>query len=429
MLICALLNVVFAATSGLWGVLVVDFIQFGIAMSGAFAAAYFALQQPEVGGMAGIVAKLPASTLNLVPDFSDWGLTLSLFVIPLTVQWWSVWYPGAEPGGGSYIAQRMLAAKSERDALAGTLFFNVAHYALRSWPWIVVALASIIVFPTLDSIRLAFPNVDPSLVGHDMAYPAMLKFLPHGWLGLMIAGMLAAYVSTIVTHLNWGSSYLVHDLWRRFIKPNASEKHYVMMGRIMTVLLMVAGIAFTYVLDNAKQAFTLLLSVGAGTGLLYLLRWFWWRINAWCEIVAMVTSFAMALGFFIAEKQGVAIPASLPLLGTIAVTTIVWVITALVTQPTEHATLLSFYRQVRPAGPGWRAIREESGVGPSPDSLPQAFLAWMLGVMMVYGALFGTGSLLYGRTGPAVFWIMAFLISGGWLIRLVPRLWSGASTG
>jgi Na+/proline symporter len=428
LLICALLNVVFAATSGLWGVLVVDFIQFGIAMSGAFAAAYFALAQPEVGGMAGIVAKLPAGTLNLVPDFSDWGLTLSLFVIPLTVQWWSVWYPGAEPGGGSYIAQRMLAAKSERDALAGTLFFNVAHYALRSWPWIIVALASIIVFPTLESIRVAFPNVDPALVGHDMAYPAMLKFLPHGWLGVMIAGMLAAYVSTIVTHLNWGSSYLVHDFWRRFVKPDASEKHYVMMGRIMTVLLMIAGVGFTYMLDNAKQAFGLLLSVGAGTGLLYLLRWFWWRINAWCEIAAMVTSFAMAIGFFIAEKQGIPIPSSLPLLGTIAVTTVVWVITAFVTTPTEHATLMAFYRQVRPAGPGWRAIRDESGIGPSPDSLPQAFLAWMLGVMMVYGALFGTGSLLYGRTGPALFWIATFLISGGWLIRLVPRLWSGTAT-
>ncbi|MEO5798335.1 MAG: Na+:solute symporter, partial [Gemmatimonadales bacterium] len=337
--------------------------------------------------------------------------------------------PGAEPGGGSYIAQRMLAAKSERDALAGTLFFNVAHYALRSWPWILVALASIIVFPTLDSIRIAFPNVDPSLVGHDMAYPAMLKFLPHGWLGVMIAGMLAAYISTIVTHLNWGSSYLVHDFWRRFVKPDATEKHYVMMGRVMTVLLMAAGIGFTYMLDNAKQAFSLLLSVGAGTGLLYLLRWFWWRINAWCEIAAMVSSFGMAVGFFIAEKQGFAIPASLPLLGTIAVTTLVWVTTAFVTTPTEHSTLLKFYRQVRPAGPGWNAIRAEAGVGASPDSLPQAFLAWMLGVMMVYGALFGTGSLLYGRSGPALFWGITFVISAAWLIRLVPRLWSGASTG
>ncbi|MEP6590826.1 MAG: sodium:solute symporter family protein [Gemmatimonadota bacterium] len=429
LLICGLLNVAFAATSGLWGVLVVDFIQFGVAMTGAFAAAYFALQQPEVGGMAGIVSRLPASTLNLVPDFGDWGLTLSIFVIPLTVQWWSVWYPGAEPGGGSYIAQRMLAAKSERDALAGTLFFNVAHYALRSWPWIIVALASMLVFPTLDSIRVAFPNVDPGLVGHDMAYPAMLKFLPHGFLGVMIAGMLAAYISTIVTHLNWGSSYLVHDLWRRFIRPDASERHYVFMGRVTTLLLSVAGIAFTFVLDDAKQAFTLLLSVGAGTGLLYLLRWFWWRINAWCEIAAMVTSFLMALGFFIAAKQGVAIPASLPLLGTVAGTTIVWVITAFVTAPTERRTLLSFYRQVRPAGPGWRSVREEVGIGPSPDSLPQAFLAWMLGIMMVYGALFGTGSLLYGRTGPAIFWIVTCVISGGWLIRLVPRLWSGATDG
>jgi SSS family solute:Na+ symporter len=429
LLLSIIINVVFAATSGLWGVLVVDFIQFGIAMGGAFVAAYFALAQPEVGGMAGLVAKLPSRTLDLVPDFGDWRLTLSLFVIPLTVQWWSVWYPGAEPGGGSYIAQRMLAARSERDALAGTLFFNVAHYALRSWPWIIVALASILVFPTLESIRVAFPNVDPALLGHDMAYPAMLKFLPHGWLGVMIAGMLAAYVSTIVTHLNWGSSYLVHDFWRRFVKPDAPESHYVLMGRIMTVLLMIVGVGFTLVLDDAKQAFGLLLSVGAGTGLLYLLRWFWWRINAWCEIAAMVASFALALGFFLAEKQGVVIPESLPLLGTIVVTTVVWVITAFVTRPTEQATLLAFYRKVRPAGPGWRAIREETGIGPSPDSLPQAFLAWMLGVIMVYGALFGTGSLLYGRTGPALFWLAAFLISAVWLTRLAPRLWSGASTG
>jgi SSS family solute:Na+ symporter len=429
LLLSIIINVVFAATSGLWGVLVVDFIQFGIAMGGAFVAAYFALAQPEVGGMAGLVAKLPPRTLDLVPDFGDWGLTLSLFVIPLTVQWWSVWYPGAEPGGGSYIAQRMLAARSERDALAGTLFFNVAHYALRSWPWIIVALASILVFPTLESIRVAFPNVDPALLGHDMAYPAMLKFLPHGWLGVMIAGMLAAYVSTIVTHLNWGSSYLVHDFWRRFVKPDAPEAHYVLMGRIVTVLLMIVGVGFTLVLDDAKQAFGLLLSVGAGTGLLYLLRWFWWRINAWCEIAAMVASFAVALGFFLAEKQGVVIPPSLPLLGTIAVTTAVWVTTAFFTTPTEHATLLAFYRKVRPAGPGWQAIREETGLGPSPDSLPQAFLAWMLGVIMVYGALFGTGSLLYGRNGPALFWGAAFLISAVWLTRLAPRLWSGASTG
>ncbi len=428
LVICAVLNIVFAATSGLWGVLVVDFIQFGIAMAGAFAAAWFALAQPEVGGMAGLVAKLPPQTLALLPDFGNWGMTLSIFIIPLTVQWWSVWYPGAEPGGGSYIAQRMLAAKSERDALAGTLLFNVAHYALRSWPWIMVALASLIVFPTLDSIRIAFPNVDPGLVGHDMAYPAMLKFLPHGFLGLMIAGMLAAYVSTIVTHLNWGASYLVHDFWRRFVRTDADERHYVTMGRIITVLLMIVGGALTFVLETAQQSFQLLLSIGAGTGLLYLLRWFWWRVNAWCEIAAMVASFSAALGFFIAQKQGVVMASHTPLLATVGITTVVWIITAFVSPPTDRATLLSFYRQVRPAGPGWADVRAEAQLPPSPDSLPQAFLAWMLGCLMVYGALFGTGSLLYGHTTIAVFWIVVFVVSALWLSRILSQLWSETSS-
>ncbi len=428
LLICAVLNVFFAATSGLWGVLVVDFIQFGIAMTGAIAAAYFALKQPEVGGLAGLVHHLPASTLNLVPDFSDWGLTLSLFVIPLTIQWWSVWYPGAEPGGGSYIAQRMLAARSERDALGGTLLFNIAHYALRSWPWILVALASLIVFPTLDSIRTAFPHVSPSLVGHDMAYPAMLKFLPHGFLGVMIAGMLAAYVSTIVTHLNWGASYLVHDFWRRFIRPGRTEQHYIVVARVVTVMLMIIGGLLTLVLNTAQQAFQLLLSIGAGTGLLYLLRWFWWRVNAWCEIAAMVSSFAVALSFFVAGKLGAPVPADVSLLSTIAVTTVVWVTTAMLSPPTDRETLLAFYRKVRPAGPGWREIRESAGLEPSPDSLPQAFLAWVLGVLTVYGALFGTGSFLYGRVGPGIFWTVTFVIGGIGLLRIVPRMWRGTAT-
>jgi Na+/proline symporter len=427
LLICAALNVVFAATSGLWGVLVVDFIQFGIAMTGAFAAAYFALRQPEVGGLSGLVSRLPASTLNLVPDFSDWGLTLSIFIIPLTVQWWSVWYPGAEPGGGSYIAQRMLAARSERDAFAGTLLFNVAHYALRSWPWIVVALASLLVFPDLQSIKTASPHVDPALVGHDMAYPAMLKFLPHGFLGLMIAGMLAAYVSTIVTHLNWGSSYLVHDCYRRFIRPGEDEHHYVMMGRVSTLLLMIIGGFLTFELETAQQAFQLLLSIGAGTGLLYLLRWFWWRVNAWCEIAAMISSFVVALAFFIAAKQGAEVPTSTSLLVTVATTTAVWLATAWLAPATDRQTLLAFYRKVRPAGPGWRAVRAEAGVAPALDSIPQAFLGWTLGCLMVYGALFGTGSILYGRRGPAIFWVAVFAVSALGLLRLVPRLWSSAS--
>lgn len=423
LLICAGLNILFAATSGLWGVLMVDMIQFGIAMAGAFALAYFALAQPEVGGMSGLVAQLPASTLNLLPDFSNWSVTLSLFVIPLTLQWWSVWYPGAEPGGGSYIAQRMLAARSEKDALAGTLFFNVAHYALRSWPWIIVALASLVIYPTLESIQTAFPSVDPNLLGHDMAYPAMLRLLPHGWLGIMLAGMLAAYVSTIITHLNWGASYLVKDCYQRFMRPGQTEQHYVNAGRLTSVLLMAVAGALTFVLDNAAQSFQLLLSIGAGTGLLYLLRWFWWRINAWCEITAMAGSFVVAFGFFIAGKQGAEIPSSIVLLSTIGITTAIWVVTALVTAPTDRAVLRAFYAKVRPAGPGWREIRAETGLPASDDSLPQAFLGWTLGVLMVYGALFGTGSLLYGRTGIAIFWLVVCAISGTWLARLLPALW------
>jgi Na+/proline symporter len=428
LLICAGLNIVFAATSGLWGVLVVDMIQFGIAMAGAFALAYYALAQPEIGGMSGLVAQLPAETLNLLPDFSNWSVTLSLFVIPLTLQWWSVWYPGAEPGGGSYIAQRMLAARSEKDALAGTLFFNVAHYALRSWPWIIVALASLVIFPTLESIQAEFPGVDPRLLGHDMAYPAMLKLLPHGWLGIMLAGMLAAYVSTIITHLNWGSSYLVKDLYQRFLAPGRSEQHYVNTGRLASVLLMLVAGALTFVLDSAAQSFQLLLSIGAGTGLLYLLRWFWWRINAWCEISAMISSFLVAFGFFLAGKQGIAIASSTVLLVTIAATTATWVVTAFVTAPTDRAVLRSFYTKVRPAGPGWRQIREETGLPASDDSLPLAFLGWTLGVLTVYGALFGTGSLLYGRTSIAVFWLATCGICAIWLSRLLPRLWRGTST-
>ena len=426
LLICAVLNVLFAATGGLWGVMYVDLIQFGIAMTGAVAVDWFALAQPEVGGMAGLVERLPATTLALVPDFGDWGTALSIFVIPLTVQWWSVWYPGAEPGGGSYVAQRMLAARSERDALGGTLFFNAAHYALRSWPWILVALASLLVFPDLEAIRVAFPHVDPRLVGHDMAYPAMLKFLPHGFLGIMIAGMLAAYVSTIVTHLNWGASYLVHDFWRRFIRPDASEGHYVAMGRLTTVLLMALAAGLTFVLDTASQAFQLLLSIGAGTGLLYLLRWFWWRINAWCEIVAMVVSFGVATVFFLLQKQGQAIPSHVVLLSTVGITTVAWVVTAFVTPAEPRETLVAFYRKIRPAGPGWQAIRASEGLEASPDSLPQAFLAWTLGCLAVYGALFGTGSWLYGHTGTAVFWTAVATGSTLWLVRLIPSLWRGA---
>src|SRR5690606_11539287 len=323
----------FAATSGLWGVMVTDFIQFGIAMAGSIIAAVYALRQPEVGGLTGLMERLPAETFHLVPDFSDWSVALAVFIIPLTVQWWSGWYPGAEPGGGSYIAQRMLAARSERDALQGTLFFNVAHYALRPWPWIIVGLSSLLVFPSLDDIARAFPYVDQRLIGHDMAYPAMLTFLPAGLLGLMVAGLLAAYVSTITTHLNWGTSYLVHDVYRRFGRTDADEKHYVFAGRVVTVVLMLLAAGLTFVLDTARQSFELLMSVGAGTGLIYLLRWYWWRINAWSEVAAMISSFVVSIAFFMAAKQGSGYPAHVVLLATVSITTVVWVVTTFVTKP------------------------------------------------------------------------------------------------
>ena len=427
LVICALLNIAFAATSGLWGVLVTDFIQFGIAMTGSVAAAYYALKQPEIGGIAGLIDKIPAGTLNLVPDFGDWSLTLTVLIIPLTVQWWSVWYPGAEPGGGSYIAQRMLASKSERDAVAGTLFFNFAHYALRPWPWIIVALSSIIIYPQLADIQRTFPYVDPNMIGHDMAYSAMLRFLPPGVMGLMIAGLLAAYVSTLSTHLNWGTSYLVHDFYRRFIEPNADEKHYVAVGRVVTALLMVLAAALTFVLESAQGNFALLLSIGAGTGLLYLLRWFWWRINAWSEISAMASSFLVAVGFFVARKMGSTIPEHVSLLITVATTTIVWVAVTLMTKPTSRETLVSFYTLVRPAGPGWKSIRAETGLAASPDSLPMSLLGWVLGCTFVYAALFGAGSFLYGKTSQGAVWLVLFVLSGVGLLLILPRLWRGAA--
>jgi solute:Na+ symporter, SSS family len=427
LLVCAAINVAFAATSGLWGVLVTDFIQFGIAMTGSVAAAVYAVRQPQVGGLAALFAKTDPKTLALLPDFGDWSTTLAVLVIPLTVQWWSVWYPGAEPGGGSYIAQRMLAAKSEKDALAGTLFFNFAHYALRPWPWVIVALASILVFPSLDDLRRAFPYVDPALIGHDMAYPAMLTFLPAGLLGLMVAGLLAAYVSTISTHLNWGTSYVVHDFYRRFMRPGADERHYILVGRLVTAALMAVAAALTFVLDTAQASFNLLLSVGAGTGLIYLLRWYWWRINAWSEIAAMVSSFAVAVAFAIAGKRGLTIASHTSLLITVAVTTVVWVAATYLTSPTERGTLVKFYRLVRPAGPGWKAVQADAGVAASPDSIAHALLGWVLGCLVVYAALFGAGSFLYGRTPQATMWSIVFVVAGVWLVRLVPALWRETS--
>jgi Na+/proline symporter len=426
LLICAVVPIVFAATAGLWGVMVTDMIQFCITMTSAFAAAYFAIHAPGVGGLHGLVAHFQhhGATLSILPDFRDWRTTLGIFVIPLTVLWWSVWYPGAEPGGGSYVAQRMLAARTESDALFGTFAFQALHYALRPWPWIVVALASTIVYPSLHDIQLRFPALQPGLMGNDVAYPAMLIFLPAGFAGFMVAGIFAAYRSTIETHLNWGTSYLVHDLYQRFIRPQSSQRELVFAGRLVTALLMCLGILFTLTLDNAKNAFNLLLSIGAGTGLIYLLRWFWWRINAWSEVSAMLSSFVIALGFFIAAKVGYPVDGVTALLTTIAITTIVWIAVTYLTPPVEERVLADFYAKVRPAGPGWARIRRLTGLPPSPDSLAMALLGWVLGVTSVYGALFAVGAFIYGRTsegallaGVAAAAVLGLLVTGR-------RLWA-----
>jgi Na+/proline symporter/dTDP-glucose pyrophosphorylase len=416
--------VLFASVSGLWGVLATDLVQFALAMVGVIGAAIVALRQPAVGGLSSMLSKIDPRTLSLLPDFNDTSLTVTVLVIPLTVQWWSVWYPGAEPGGGSYIAQRILASKNERHALGATLWFNVAHYALRPWPWIIVALCSMLVFPSLADIQRALPHVNPALIGNDLAYPAMLTLLPVGMKGLLVASLFAAYRSTMETHLNWGSSYLIIDFYQRFIGRGKSQRHYLWVSRALTAFLMIAAGTFTLALSTASEAFQLLLSVGAGTGLIYLLRWFWWRINAWSEISAMASSFLIAFGFFVAKKAGYAIADPAPLLITVAVTTVVWVTVTMLTEPADRASLVRFYELTRPAGPGWNAIRAESNLPPSSDSFPQMLLGWTAGVTFVYAGLFGTGSLIYGRTIHTFVWFVAFVVSGVVLWQVVKQTWA-----
>jgi Na+/proline symporter len=351
----------------------------------------------------------------------------------MAIGWWANWYPGAEPGGGSYIAQRMLASKSEKDALGAMLFFNFAHYVLRPWPWIITALCSIIIFPGLKDIQAAFPGADPALIGNDSAFPAMLKFLPMGFVGLMVGGLIAANSSTILTHLNWGSSYLVHDFYRRFIVADATERHYVRAGRICTAALYLAAALVSRVLSSAQDAFEVLISIGAGTGLLYLLRWFWWRVNAWCEIVAMISSFLVSLAFLIMKRTGHAQPFAHAVLYGVAVTTVCWLVAAFAGPPTSGERLEAFYRKVHPAGPGWRRIREkigESGAAPAlhGDHMGWAFLGWAAGCLAIWSSLFALGNFLYGRTGTALQLSGLFVVSGAALVAAVCRLWDRPSS-
>jgi Na+/proline symporter len=322
----------------------------------------------------------------------------------------------------------MLASKSEKDSLGAVLFFNIAHYVLRPWPWILVGLASIIVFPQLSDIQKAFPHLDPSLIGHDIAYPAMLKFLPVGFIGLMVGGLIAANSSTNLTHLNWGASYLVHDFYRRFINKTATEKHYVLVGRMATIVLFFSAAAMVFVLDTAKDSFDIILQVGAGTGLLYLVRWFWWRVNAWCEVNAMVSSFVFSILILVLRKVGIIIPTHYALILTVLVTTISWMLTAFLGPQTDREKLIAFYKKVRPFGPGWKKIRREAGISEAEgkatcDSFPRAIFGWVSGSLTIWSALFAVGNFIYGRLTYAFILTAVFLASGTILLRVMNRLW------
>ena len=425
-LIAGTVTALYSATSGLWGVVVTDLLLFIVAMTGSLAAAYYAVQQPAVGGLNGLFTN-PAleGKLALLPDFTDLHSAAAIFIIPIAVQWWSTWYPGAEPGGGGYIAQRMLAAKDESHALKATLWFNLAHYALRPWPWIIVALASLIVYPTLDSIQAAFPTVDPSIVRHDLAYPAMLVFLPSGLLGLVVASLAAAYMSTISTHLNWGASYIIDDWYRRFISPDREDRHYLRLARLATIgLIILAGIVSLW-LENALQAFQILLQIGAGTGLVFLLRWFWWRINAWSEISAMIISFLIAVYFQFVHTNILGLEPlepSFQLVLGVLLTSIGWVTVTLLTPPASPETLKSFHQLIRPMGGGWRGAGLGLEPEPNGSSPTAAFLAWFLGCIAIYGALFGTGYALYGRNTLSLLCIRIAALAILWLFRLLPKI-------
>ena len=393
LLIACSITLSYSTLGGLKAVIITDFVQFSLAMVGSIWAMIYILGLEQIGGLSNLITHANVvDKLALIPDLSDPDIWVPILLVPLAVQWWASYYPGSEPGGGGYIAQRMFSAKDEKNAVSATLFFNVAHYALRPWPWILIALSSLIVFPELSDIQDAFPNLSPDKLGHDVAYPAMLTLLPTGLLGLVAASLIAAFMSTMSTQLNLGASYLVNDFYQRFIKPDASEKHLVNVGRLFTVISIILGGGLGLFLTSAGQAFELLLMIGAGTGMIYILRWFWWRINAYTEIVAMVSSLCIAFYFnFINQSfagwEKIVIGAIL--------TTVVWVIATYFTPPDDEETLQKFVKKVNPGGPGWS--RYSHGVSSEPWPVPNGILCMMLGCFAVYGVLLGVGQLIYGE--------------------------------
>ena len=393
LLIACSITLSYSTLGGLKAVIITDFVQFSLAMIGSIWAMIYILGLEQIGGLSNLITHANVvDKLALIPDLSDPDIWVPILLVPLAVQWWASYYPGAEPGGGGYIAQRMFSAKDEKNAVSATLFFNVAHYALRPWPWILIALSSLIVFPELSDIQDAFPNLSPDKLGHDVAYPAMLTLLPTGLLGLVAASLIAAFMSTMSTQLNLGASYLVNDFYQRFIKPDASEKHLVNVGRLFTVISIILGGGLGLFLTSAGQAFDLLLMIGAGTGMIYILRWFWWRINAYTEIVAMVSSLCIAFYFNFINQS---FPGWEKIVIGAILTTVVWVIATYFTPPDDEETLQKFVKKVNPGGPGWSKFSH--GVSSEPWPVPNGILCMMLGCFAVYGVLLGVGQLIYGE--------------------------------
>lgn len=426
--IASVITVIFSSLGGFKGVVYTDFILFFVAMIGAISAAYFSLSHPDVGSLQNLITHENVSDkLNIFPDLSDRRVMITLFIIPFAVQWWNTWYPGAEPGGGGYIAQRMLAAKDENHAISATFFFNALHYALRPWPWIIVALCSLIVFPDLDAIRQAFPNIAEDKIGHDLAYPAMLTFLPVGFMGLVLASLISAFMSTISTQLNWGASYLVNDFYKRFVKPDASEKHLVQIGRLCTVILMVFAALLALAFTNAYQIFDYIIAFGAGTGLIFILRWFWWRINAWSEITAMFASGIITILFNTGYYPESWNP-DYKLLWIVLFTTITWVAATYLTKPEKKETLFSFYKKIQPGGPGWKPVVDQAQsegkeiVTQGEWTVPGGILAMVLGSVFIYSLLFATGNFLYNKITYAIIFLVASLISLYFLIKIWKKI-------
>ncbi|HMQ45908.1 MAG TPA: Na+:solute symporter [Saprospiraceae bacterium] len=430
LLIAGSITLAYSAFGGLRAVIMTDFVQFILAMIGSIWACIYLLGLPEVGGLSQLLEQdVVKGKISILPDFSNPNHWVPVLLVPLAVQWWASIYPGAEPGGGGYIAQRMFSAKDEKNAVGATLLFNVAHYALRPWPWILIALASLVVFPDLAAIQTAFPTLSADKLGHDVAYPAMLTRLPSGLLGLVAASLIAAFMSTMSTQLNLGASYLVNDFYQRFIKPEASQKEMVWAGRLFTVISMFLGIGLGLMLTDAGQAFNLLLLLGAGTGLIYILRWFWWRINAWTEIIALISSLIIALFFtFLYDKMGLPpLEAWQKTVTGVVLTSMVWIVSAYMTPQTDINKLIAFYQHIRPGGNGWDYVlakAQEQGVviAKNQGQLPLEIACMVVGCFTVYAALFATGFWIYGQSSAALVATLVSIVGGGFLFRVWNRL-------